>query len=64
MVSLRAVITETGITASAAAAAIPAGLPNTRRTRSYISGTATVAASAWGKISDVALQPNSFVLAT
>jgi hypothetical protein len=64
IVSLRAVSTAAGSTASAAAAASPAERPNSRRTRSYSSGTAAMPASASGSRVATGPKPSSRMLAT
>ncbi len=64
IVSLRAVITSIGSTASASAEASPARTPNTGATAANRSGTATVPASASGSFSAVDPKPKSFTLAT
>ena len=64
IVSLRAVITSIGSTASARAATSPARTPNGRFTAAYSNGTEAVPASASGSFSELELQPNSFTLAT
>ena len=64
IVSLRAVITSIGSTAIAAAAAIPAGALQIRRTSTYSNGTDAIPASASGSFSVVELNPNSFTLTT
>ena len=62
--SLRAVITSTGKTAIATAAASAAGIAQRRRTQAYSSGTEAVPASASGIFSVVEEKPSSFTLAT
>ena len=64
MVSLREVITSTGSTAIASAAASPAAGPHNRRTHANNSGTAAVPAKASGSFSVVEEKPNSFTLTT
>ena len=64
IVSLRAVITSIGSTAIAAAAAMPAGALQMRRTTTYSSGTEAIPASASGSFSVVELKPSSFTLIT
>ncbi len=64
IVSLRAVITSIGSTASASAATSPAITPNGRLTAAYSSGTESVPASASGSFNEAEPQPNSFTLAT
>jgi hypothetical protein len=63
-VSLCAVTIEIGRRASAAAAPSPAVRPNSRRTRSYTSGTASTPAIASGRRTATELNPKSCVLAT
>ena len=62
--SLCAVRIAAGSTASAAAAPSPAVRPNTRRTRSYSSGTARIAAITSGSRTVTRLKPNSLTAAT
>ena len=62
--SLREVITSTGSTASASAAARPAAGPHSRRTHANSSGTVAVPANASGSLSVVEENPNSFTLTT
>ena len=64
IVSLRAVRTEAGSSASAAALARAAARPASGRTASASRGTARVPASASGSWSETRLQPNSLTLAT
>ncbi len=64
IVSLRAVITSIGSTASASAEASPARTPNTGLTAAYSSGTASVPASASGVFSAAEPKPSSLTLAT
>ena len=62
--SLREVITETGSTASASAAASPAAGLQTRRTTTNSSGTDATPAKASGSFRVVELKPSSLTLAT
>ena len=64
MVSLRDVMTSTGRTAVASAAASPAGTLQSRRTEAWMSGTAAIPAKTSGSFSVVELKPNAFTLAT
>ena len=64
IVSLCAVRIAAGRTASASPAPSPAVRPNMRRTRSYSSGIATIAARTSGSRTDTPSKPNSFTAAT
>ena len=64
IVSLRAVMTSIGRTASASAAASPARTPNGRRTAANSSGTDSVPASASGSFSADEVKPRSLTLRT
>ena len=64
IVSLRAVITATGRTASAIAPASPAARPNSVRSASYSATTATQPAIAAGRCSPTDPNPTTFVAAT
>ena len=64
IVSLREVITSTGSTAIASAAARPAGTLHSRRTQAWISGTEAMPAKTSGSFSVVELKPSAFTLAT
>ena len=62
--SLREVITSTGSTARASAAANAAGVLHMRRTARNSSGTEAMPASASGSLSVVAVNPSNLTLAT
>jgi hypothetical protein len=64
IVSLRAVITSIGSTASASAAASAAGALHTRRTTTKLSGTDSTPAKTSGSLSVVEENPSAFTLAT
>jgi hypothetical protein len=64
IVSLRDVMTSTGRTAIASAAATPAADPHSRRTHAYSKTTVAVPANASGSFSVVEEKPSSFTLIT
>jgi hypothetical protein len=64
IVSLRDVMTSTGSTAIASAAATPAAKPHSRRTLAYSNSTVAEPANASGSFSVVEEKPSSFTLIT